>query len=153
MFNSLIENKSIWNTDFSLQEAVFIEAGKIMIFCTCRKNFQLKIWKCFLKSDSQVECYYYHLCFTDGKLNARTAQNLTENTGGMSEIWKEGENNRSHLVPKYSAYFRPLPVSHMVTRSLSYHFLFGNITLSADTIFRNHHAKTLAMRLKSSHII
>ena len=31
-------------------------------------------------------CDYYHLCFTDGKLNARTVQDLTENTWDMSEI-------------------------------------------------------------------
>lgn len=52
-------------------------------------------------------CNYYHLCFTDGNLNARTLQNLTENT---ETCWKEErENSRSHLVPKHCGCIRPLP--------------------------------------------
>ena len=54
-------------------------------------------------------CDYYHLCFTDGKCNARTVQHLTENTGDMSEIWEERANSRPHLVPKYYGSIRPLP--------------------------------------------
>lgn len=35
-------------------------------------------------------CYYYHLCFTDGKLNARKIKNLTENKETCQRSVKKG---------------------------------------------------------------
>lgn len=34
---------------------------------------------------------YYHLCFADGKLNARIVQNLTENTGECQRSRRKGK--------------------------------------------------------------
>lgn len=54
MLNSLLENKNIWYTDFSLQETFFYISWQNHNILCLQKNFQLKIWKSFLKSDSQV---------------------------------------------------------------------------------------------------
>lgn len=35
-------------------------------------------------------CYYYHLYFTDGKLNARKIKNLTENKGTCQRSVRKG---------------------------------------------------------------
>lgn len=110
MLNSLTENKSAWYTDFSLQETIFYISWQNCNIFVLAEEFSAGD----LKILSEVRepggiCYYYHLCFTDGKLNARKIKNLTENRD-MSEICEERENSRSHLVPKYCGCIRPLPI-------------------------------------------
>lgn len=132
MLNSLTENKSIWCRFFSTTRGSFYISWQNYVLCL------QKIWKCFLKSDNQVGYVIITISVLQMGNNARTVWDLTENTGGMSDL--EGEGIQQ--IPFGSKVLGEVclkqsePCSHQISLPS---LLFGNITIAMDTIFRNHH--------------
>lgn len=156
MLNSLTENKSAWYTDFSLQETIFYISWQNCNIFVLAEEFSAGD----LKILSEVRqpggiCYYYHLCFTDGKLNPRKMKNLTENKEisdqrSVRDLWRKGEQQ----IPSCSKILwlhQTSPSS--VVLYLSYHIVFASIEVPMDTVFGNYHTKSLAKRSNSSQIV